>query len=434
MTKKTPLFGLLWLVYFTSNLGRLSYTASMIAIIDSNVLGIAAAGLVGTGFFVCYGMGQLGSGYIGGRLNPHRLIFIGLFCTAFANLAMGFAQTAAAMLVIWCINGLIQSILWPPVLRIIVESFVEPERSKVCFNISTTYPVAVMFAYLTCAGIITVLSWRAVFFFYSIVLLAVSGIWVFAFGKTIFTAGHESGKPAGEAVSLILKNEGKLAEEIRSLPKKEKLKFFAGKYAPGAAIVLFCLALVSQGILRDGLMAWIPAYITRVFSFPTGRAILVAGIIPPINLLGIYLCRVLFARIKDEAKTSACFFGASLLAILLLRFFGEYHISLSLFAFAVIIACMMGINLMFVTFAPARFSSFGLVAFMTGLTNSMVYVGSSISNFGIAVIVENAGWSLLLTLLAVLAMASILFCALAIPKWAAFSGSIEKKETEVAGR
>lgn len=406
--RKDPLFGLLLLVYFTANLGRLSYTACMLSVINRGMLSAASAGLVGTGFFICYGAGQIGSGFIGGRYSPGRLIFIGLFCTALANLAMGFAPSGTFMLVTWSVNGLIQSILWPPVLRIIVENYTAQERRGVCADISATFPVAVMFSYFICAGIVSVLSYRAVFFIYSVFLFAVSGIWFFAYGKIRPQQATQWRMPAADA-------SGENPQE------KKPLVLFGGKNTPGAAIVLFCLSLVCLGVLRDGLMAWIPAYITNVFSYPESTAILFTGVIPPIYLCGIYLCSFLFSRIRDEGKTSVCFFGVTLLAALLLRFAGNYHIFISLFCFSVIIASMVGVNMVLVTFVPARFLKYGLVSFMTGLNNSMVYVGSSASYFGMALILENSGWPLLLTIILFLAMAGFVFNILAVPRWAAFS-------------
>ncbi|MCL2878686.1 MAG: MFS transporter [Treponema sp.] len=411
--QKHHLFILLWLVYFTSNLGRLSYTACMLDIIDRRILSAAYAGLVGTGFFIWYGLGQIVSGYAGGRLNPYRLVFIGLFCTAAVNAVMGFARTGTFMLVTWCINGLIQSILWPPILRIIVENYPEEERNRVCIHISTTYPVAVMFAYISSAGIVTVFSWRLIFYIYSAFLFIIAGVWVFSYKKIIHAMHTAQFLPAGNGA-------------LHSVPagnqqSKERLAFFGGKSTPGIAIVLFCLALVFQGVLRDGLMAWVPLYVSNVFSFPAGMSILSAGIIPLVNIAGIYLCRYIFARVKDEGKTAFYFFAASFIAALLLRFAGGYHVLISLFAFAVIIACMMGVNLMLVSFVPAGFLRFRLVAFMTGLTNSMVYVGSSVSNFGIALIIEKTGWPELITLIAIMALASAILCAFAAPRWAGFT-------------
>jgi OPA family glycerol-3-phosphate transporter-like MFS transporter len=407
---RDSLFHLLWLVYFASNLGRFSYTACMIEIINREGLSPVSAGLVVTGFFICYGISQIVSGFIGGRTNPRKLIFIGLFCTALANLAMGFSFNSSFMVAVWCFNGFIQSIIWPPILRIIVEYYSEPWRSKACANISTTYPVAVMFAYLSCAGIITVLPWRAVFFIYALFLFAVSRIWLLAF----------------KAITLaVAPNENGFSEKALS-PQTKKHLASSSKKMPALALFLFCLALISQGALRDGLMTWIPAYTTRMFLLTSNTAILSAGILPLFNLAGIYVSRLILKHTKDEAKTAVYLFGASCMAILILRFFGEYHILLSLSAFAVITGSMMGVNLMLVCMVPARFSEFGLVSFLTGLTNSMVYLGSSVSTFGIAAMLERTGWEWLLILLAALAMVSALFCVWAVPRWAVFIGKTEQ--------
>ena len=416
---------ILWLVYFASNLGRLSYTACMAEIVGREILTPASAGLIVTGFFICYGSGQIFSGFIGGRNNPFKLIFIGIFCTAFANLAMGFAHTTSIMLVIWCFNGLIQSIIWPPVLRIIVEYFSESERNKISINISTTHPVAVMFAYISCAGIITILSWKAVFFIYAFFLLVISGIWILAYRKIAGPALHKQCstqyKPAAQS---MIRKDGFL-ENNNVRPARKYSSLFIGRYFPGLAIFLFCLALVSQGVLRDGLTTWIPVYTSNIFSIPPNTAILSAGILPVINLAGIYVCRFLYYRTKDEGKITIYLFGVSLLAALILRFAGEINIFISFLAFALIIACMMGVNLMLVTFVPARFVKFGLVSFMTGLTNSCVYLGSSVSNYGIALLVEKAGWNAVLSLLVILAAASVIFCIAAAPRWRIFTRKVQ---------
>ena len=403
---KSPLFNLLWLVYFAANLGRLSYVASMVEIINSDVISPVSAGLVATGFFVCYGVGQLGAGFLGERINPRRLIFIGMFFTALANLAMAFTHTSASMLIIWSFNGLIQSIIWPPFLRVMVEYFAEPTRTKICTNIATTQPAAVIMAYLSCAGIITILQWRAVFIIFALFLFIVSVVWVIAFKKF-------------SPISSFAENAKQEAAFQTAAQKKSNIPSCAV-----FAIVFFCLALIMQGALRDGLMAWMPVYTARVFLLSSNTAILTAGILPMINLAGIYVCRFIFNRIKNEGKTSILLFSISSAAALILRFFGEHHILLSLFAFAMIAACMTGINLMLVTFVPSRFSKFGLVSFMTGLNNSMVYVGSSISVFGIALLVERSGWEGLLTMVFILGIVSILFCILASRKWTVFTNNL----------
>jgi OPA family glycerol-3-phosphate transporter-like MFS transporter len=401
--KGYSLFALLWLSYFAANLGRLSYVTVMIEIINREGFSAAAAGLVGTGFFICYGAGQIGSGYLGDRLPPRWLIFTGLLCTGLANFAMGLARTSAQMLVIWCFNGLIQSILWPPIVRVIVERYPSPAREKVCVNISTTYPIATLVSYAACAGIILVLPWRAFFFIVTVFLFAVSALWGVVFGKVECGPGV----PRGE----------RLEPEAGVLPGKISRR----KKLPFVVLIIICGALIAQGALRDGLTTWIPAYLTQTFSLQTSTAILFSGLLPLINIAGIYVCQFLFRLIKDEVRTALCLYCVSALVALVLRFLGSFHIILSLAPFALITACMIGVNLMLVVFVPTHFSRMGIVAFISGVTNAMVYVGSSVATFGIGLAADTFGWGSLLLILVSLTLLSALLCLLASPRWQAFT-------------
>jgi OPA family glycerol-3-phosphate transporter-like MFS transporter len=400
--KGFSLFALLWLSYFAANIGRLSYVTIMVEIISREGFSAAAAGLVGTGFFIFYGAGQIGSGYLGDRLPPRRLIFAGLFSTGLANLAMGLALTSAQMLVIWCFNGLVQSILWPPIVRVIVERYPDPVREKVCVNISTTYPVATLVSYAGCAGIIMVLSWRIFFFIVAVFLFAVSALWGLVFGK--LERGFD-----------LPRREGHGAPRGR-LPGK----FSPRRDLPFAALAIICGALVAQGALRDGLSAWIPAYLTRTFKLQTSTAILFSGLLPLVNIAGIYVCQFLFRLVKDEVRAALWLYCVSALSALVLRFLGSFHIVLSLAPFALITACMVGINLMLVVFVPTHFSRMGIVAFISGITNAMVYVGSGIATFGIGLAADKFGWGSLLLILLGLTLLSALLCLLASPRWRAF--------------
>ena len=174
----------------------------------------------------------------------------------------------------------------------------------------------------------------------------------------------------------------------------------------------------SEGLVGTGF--FICYGMAQTFSLGTGRAILSSSLLPVINLLGIYACQFLFRVIRDEAWVSGLLFCISALSALALKYFGAYHIAASLAAFALIAACMTGINLMLVSFVPAHFSRRGMVSFLSGLTNSMVYAGSSISAFSIALTVGRFGWDVLILVLAAMGFLSALFCLFAVPGWRAF--------------
>ena len=58
----------LWFVYAASYFIRTCYAASIAPIVDEGVFSKGEIGLIGTAFFICYGIGQLISGLIGDRV------------------------------------------------------------------------------------------------------------------------------------------------------------------------------------------------------------------------------------------------------------------------------------------------------------------------------------------------------------------------------
>ncbi|MFR4441260.1 MAG: MFS transporter, partial [Hungatella sp.] len=77
---------LCWIVYFSTYLGRLNYSASLSEIILSERFTKSQAGMIGTGFFLAYGGGQFVSGFLGDRLAPKKMVFTGLFISGICNL------------------------------------------------------------------------------------------------------------------------------------------------------------------------------------------------------------------------------------------------------------------------------------------------------------------------------------------------------------
>ncbi|MEG1442458.1 MAG: MFS transporter, partial [Oscillospiraceae bacterium] len=100
--KKTSkvLFLLCWLAYSVSYLGRLNFTAALAGMIIDNVFTKPQAGLIGTMFFMAYGVGQFINGFLGDKKSPFVLIFIGLSVSALANITMAFTQNYILMLII----------------------------------------------------------------------------------------------------------------------------------------------------------------------------------------------------------------------------------------------------------------------------------------------------------------------------------------------
>lgn len=175
------LFLLCWISYFSTYIGRQNYSAVMADIIQSEGYLNRTCGLIGTGFFICYGAGQIISGFLGDRFSPKWLIFTGMSVSAAVNGVMSLLRFPEAMVAAWCLNGAAQSMTWSPILRVFSEYLPEDQQKKACVNIATTYPAAVFLTYPMCSALVYGFGWRSVFVVTSVFMAAVSLLWLGGF-------------------------------------------------------------------------------------------------------------------------------------------------------------------------------------------------------------------------------------------------------------
>lgn len=398
------LFPLCWMAYFTAYLGRLNYSAAIAEIVVTEGFSNSACGLVSTGFFVCYGVGQLFSGVLGDRVSTKWMIFSGLVVSAFCNLTMGFLTTPSVMLAVWCLNGVAQSMTWAPILRAFAEYLPVESRQRACINISTTYPIGTLATYALCAVVILLSGWRMVFFLTAGVMLAVSAIWFAGF-------------------SLLEKNRDLLRSDLPAPIDGNTLAPsmpFGGK----VCLLLGCIgaALAMQGALRDGVMTWIPTYLSSTFSVGSTFSIFATTLLPIVNLGGVYAANFLRRRFRiNEVETALVLFVIGGASAGLIALFGSGSLPFSIASFAVITSCMTGTNVMLVHIIPTYFVKYGRVSTVSGVVNATVYIGSSIATFGIGAIADAFGWSALLGVLFLTAAAGALICLGTAPMWRRFA-------------
>lgn len=95
------LFGLCWAAYFTTYLGRLNYTACLVEITAAEGWTKGEAGLIATGFFAAYGLGQLVNGFAGDRFSPRIMVALGLGASGLVNLAFPLLQDPMLATAAW---------------------------------------------------------------------------------------------------------------------------------------------------------------------------------------------------------------------------------------------------------------------------------------------------------------------------------------------
>lgn len=376
----TLLFSLCWVVYFSTYLGRLNYSACLAEIIRAEGFSKESAGLIGTGFFFAYGIGQFISGFLGDKFSPKWLVFIGLTVSSMTNILMALLHEPMMMTVIWCTNGLAQALIWSPMIRLFFDYLKTEQRMKSCIYLNSTVPIGTMFAYAMSAGVIFLANWRMVFMLASLILVVVALVWVIGMGKV-----ERYAKAHGEV-------EAKVPFQDKVNQTTSEMNWKHMMIESGLLFLLF--ALIVQGALKDGVTTWIPTYMSETYALSSVISIISTMVIPMANLLGVYLASAVNDKFfKDEIKTSGAFYMVCMLSLFVLRIFSGKSIIISLIMLAISTTTMMAVNTMLIAVLPSYFGKMGRASSVSGILNSSVYVGGALSTYGIGALSNAWGWN-----------------------------------------
>lgn len=400
------LFLLCWLVYFSTYLGRLNYSASLAEMVRTGEFTKASAGMIGTGFFFAYGAGQFVSGFLGDRLSPAKMVFTGLFVSALCNLSMTVAGNSLMMTGIWCLNGLFQAFIWSPLIRLMFEYYQTETRIRLCVSLNSSVPIGTMAAYGVTALMIGIAGWRSVFFLSSAALMIMAFVWLYSI-KRVEKYAAQFGLKEAEGVPGIKVNEG------GSLSMKALII--------GSGFLFLMAALFVQGALKDGVTTWIPTYISESYGLSSVMSIITTMMIPVFNLVGVYLASYCSTKIfRDEVTTAGAFFALCAGSLLLLFFFSGHSLMMTFLLLAVSTTAMMAVNTMLIAVLPSYFGVMGRASSVSGILNSSVYAGGAVSTYGIGILSVWAGWKYTIFIWFLMAAASFVICLFAAVKWRKF--------------
>lgn len=402
------LFLLCWCSYFCAYIGRLNYSAALTDMIQSEGFGKGEAGLIGTAFFFSYGAGQFVSGFLGDRLPAKLLVFLGLFCSSICNLLMSQGRNIGVMIGIWCVNGLVQALIWSPMLRLVTDYCKAEVRPKLCAALNSAVPVGTMAAYGITAAVLGMSGWRSVFLLGGVCLLVMSFVWLWGIMRVQRTM------PVQEKQTPVLQRAGQQQNTVDGILVQSGLVFLLA-------------ALFVQGALKDGVTTWIPVYIQETYGVSPILAVAGTMVIPLCNLFGVWLAAAACRRMEqNEIVVSAVFFAVCSAALMVLWLSSGKSMAASMGMLAVSTTTMMTVNTMLTAVLPSSFGRIGKASSMSGLLNSAVYSGGAVSAYGIGSMAGSFGWTATILIWAVMAAVSVLICGFAAGKWGAYRRKLAK--------
>ena len=397
-----------WLIYMIAYLTRNTYSASIVHLTGEGLINTSMAGLISTCYFISYGCGHLINGIIADRVSPVPMLSVGIIGTALANLLMPMViPSVPAMIAVWTANGFFESMLWAPIVVLFSSVIVGELCHSAMAAISLSRPVGQIMAYLfsaICAyfnvGIIPPFIIAAI----CAAMTCVALVWI---AKIVFS------KPDVRIVEPILKKE----DNRVAIGALVKLLATSGA-------IIFMLPAIFHGMLKDGVNTWVPTFLRDAFQSSASLSTILAVILPITGLFGVVFANFLLGRKALLGNHPLIGIIIMLLTALPTAFLlNTKGISLivGVSCLCLISFFMESFNHVFSVMMPAKFASVRKAATVSGIFNSLIYIGSAISTYTFGTVAERVGWHMTTFLWLTLALISAVILAFSIKLWTRFS-------------
>lgn len=396
--QKSRLLGLLCILgYCLTYFGRMNYSAALADMLANDVLSKIQGGTIATIYFGIYGLGQIVNGVLADKYSPFNQVTIGLLGTGLCNIVMPVPQNYPSMLIIWGLNGYFQSLLWTPLLKIVATNLNIGMRRQAIIWLNASPAMGTAIVYMICSAILKSNSWTAVFTSAGASILVFVVIWVLAVRHCLSDCEYYT-------LEAPQKSKSKNGNTLITL------------LITSGAIFAFLPHMI-HGMLKDGITTWAPTYLAEVFLLTPSNAVAITIILPMVGILGAPFASKMQHRLHNEFLCVSILFCITAVSLLLLILFGYASVFLSAILFAVVITCMHGINMLFVSFVPIRFSAYGKTSTVSGLMNATAHLGGALSMLIVASISQEYGWIAPKLLWMTTSVCSIFFCVIGTKKW-----------------
>lgn len=387
--------------YSISYIGRLSYNTNIPNIIEKLAIDKTSAGVVTSAFFFCYGIGQLINGMICEKLNSKVVISCTLIVSALITASLTLVDNIVIIAISWGVNGFLLSTLWSNLIKIMAYIGDDKYVKKAVIVMALSLPTGTLFAYGVTALLTFFKVWNVYFILAASIMVA--GAIIFYFGikdaeKCIFLFKEQNKQ------QIKLQDEGCKKETVQTDNRQSLIKVFSF-----AIICLFFMSSFSS-IIKDCLTTWMPSYLIDNYKMPDYFSILVTLLLPIFTIFSSFFASWIMKKTNDIFKSCMAIFLMASVILFILTIFREITPAFMLIVIFAVLAFLMGsLNNLFTSILPLYYRDKLKSGKSAGIINSFCYVGSTISGFGLATIVDNYGWDVFLLTLLIVSFTAAIF-------------------------
>lgn len=404
---------LCWFAYTLAYTLRVNIAVVIPALVSVRGYSYAQIGLITGAFFVSYMFGQLIHGYLGDIVSSKLLIVGGLSLSALCNLGMVIAATFGQALLIWGLNGIVQSMLWAPIMKTLAQWYNRQQLERVSFIMALSMIAGYALSWGVSSLLMDHADWSRVF------SLPAAVAAVHALVMLVLFRSRPDRAPAVDA-----------PRPSRATGRRQEDRMPIGAYFGLVRLPGLLLIAVCHGLIREGIGVWFPGMLRDLGRTPPGYAWLVLVVVQLANLAGILLVRrVSLAYRGESARTLLAVFGvvgASVGAVpLLMRFWAPASVVL----LAVPLALTHGLTPVMTSLIPFQYARYGRVSLTAGVLDFAIYLGAAVSGISSGLIIDRLGWNGVTLVWAAAAAAGL---ALAFNRRAAMRGESYADEIGVS--
>lgn len=393
--RTTRLLILCWLVYAASLLGKVNYAANITQIEAFYNVSHAAAGMASTFYFFAYGVGQVINGLLCKKYPLKYVVFGGLLVSGLMNFLVGFIGNFALIKYAWLLNGLALSVLWPCLIRLLSECMPKKEMLRASVVMGTTTAAGTIVIYALSALYVKIADFTWAFYTAAIVVPVIAFLWLFLFNRL--------------AVPV--------EEEPSDVPVREQSTVSSGKKTLSdifACICLLAFVAVATNLIKDGLTTWVPSILKEGFALDTSFSILLTLALPIVGLFGNLFANTLYKKLKNFVVVLiALFFGVSVFLAVVIGSLTIGSSVAALLGFSLVYFLASSSNSTITSIFPLQMKGKINSGMIAGVLNGFCYVGSTISSYGLGLIADAWGWTVmfyvLLTVAACVLVATLSF-------------------------
>ena len=365
-----------WLVYTTSYLGKVNYSANIVEIIDFYGVTKAQAGMVPTFFFFAYGVGQVLNGLLCKKYNIKWMVFGSLAVSAAINLVIAVSSNFSIIKWLWLVNGIALSVLWPTLIRLLSETLPRKFLGISSILMGTTVAVGTLIIYGLSAVYVAFDRFKLAFYTAGIVVIIVAALWLFFFNRAVKDAERE--------------RQTETLTEVKPQPTRQQKTEISTFFA---SVCTLCFCAVVVNLIKDGLTTWVPSILKEEFFVSDSLSILLTLFLPVLAVFGNLFAHKLHDRIPDYVNHCGVIFAG--IAVLVGVIIGSMMLKLAALMLIGLVAVnylASSLNSLITSIFPLFMRGKANAGLFAGILNGFCYVGSTISSYGLGAIADSFGW------------------------------------------